>query len=123
MNEKKRTNCYAYLVIWSYPLRFNFTSKLCSQEMLAQLKLQSAKTRNFLLLTFAQPECLTLTCDGGIRSGLLLAPTWDKHGNAGVTSVKEEIHCQLDASAGEHFLIAMTGKKQEKEKKKAYKLL
>lgn len=36
---------------------------------------------------------------GGIRSGLLFAPSRNKHSNGIMTSVKEEIHCELDASA------------------------
>lgn len=53
-----------------------------------------------------------LTSYRGIGPRLLLAPAWDKHCDGFVTSFVEEVYRKLDASAREHFLVAMTVKRK-----------
>lgn len=48
-----------------------------------------------------------LTCNWDIWPGLLLSPRGNKHGDVHVSSVQEEVHCQLDSQAREHFFVPM----------------
>lgn len=56
---------------------------------------------------------LILTCYGGIGSWLLFAPSGNKHSNGTVTPVQEEVDCEVDPPAREHFLVAVAAKKKK----------
>ena len=57
------------------------------------------------------PE-VPLTCDGHVRSRLLLPPGWYKYRNVCVAPLQKPVHRQEDAPAGEHLLIPVAGKKK-----------
>lgn len=55
-----------------------------------------------------------ITCDGSIRSRLLLSPGRHKNCDVTVTSLQEPINSQLDALTGEHLFISMTARAKRK---------
>ncbi len=54
-----------------------------------------------------------LTRDGCLRSWLLLPPQGNEHSDVPQPFVPEPVHCQLEALARKHLLVAMATKTQK----------